>query len=115
MSHDFHVDTTQVDGAVVVAVQGEADLATIPDFADELWKVVDRREPRIVVDLCSIRFIDSKMVELLLAAAARASRADTRIAISCDADNILQILNLCGVDRRVPVRPSLAGALEAIP
>jgi anti-anti-sigma factor len=114
VNHDFRVTSSQVDGTVVVSVVGEADLATVPDFADELWKVVDRREPRIVVDFCKARFIDSRMVELLLSAAARALRSDTRIAISCDADNILQVLNLCGVDRKVPVRPGLPAAIEAI-
>lgn len=114
VSHDFRVTAQQVDGAAVVAVAGDADLATVPDFADELWKVVDRRAPHIVVDLCEARFIDSKMVELLLAAAARASRSDTRVAISCDSGNILQVLSLCGVDRRVPVRPTVAAAISAI-
>jgi anti-anti-sigma factor len=114
MQREFSVEVDRVDGTAVVALIGEADLATVPDFAVHLWRAVDAGEPRILVDLCKTRFIDSKMVELLMQAANRVRLADGRIAISAGTDNILQVLELCGVSRVVEVRDTREAALAAL-
>jgi anti-anti-sigma factor len=84
----FSVAVEHQEGATVIAVEGDADLATVPDFATHLWRSVDDQESPIVIDLSATRFVDSKMVEVLLAAAARVRRYDGRMAIACGTESI---------------------------
>ena len=114
MGDDFSVKLDHVGPVAVVSVVGDADLATVPDFAVHLWRAVDGGESRILVDLCRTRFIDSKMVELLMQAAARVRLGEGEIAISCDVDNIRQVLELCGVDRVVQVSDTRDVAVAAL-
>jgi anti-sigma B factor antagonist len=114
MGDRFSVQTEQVGDVAVLEVEGAADLATVPDFADHLWRAVDDGAPRIVVDLSDARFIDSRMVELLLKAAERVRRQSGRVAICCGGESIRQVLDLCGVSRIVPVRGSREEAIAAL-
>lgn len=110
----FSAEVDNVDGVPVIAVHGDADLATVPGFAAHLWRAVDAGEQRILIDLEDTRFIDSKMVEVLLAAANRMKRRDAKLAISCDTENISRVLELAGVARALPVYRTRAEALDAL-
>jgi anti-sigma B factor antagonist len=110
----FSVAIEREGDVAVVAVHGEADLATVPEFATYLWRVIDAAEPRVLVDLCETRFIDSKMVELLLSAAARVRQYDGAMAIACGSENICRVLELCGVARTIAVRPVRDDALAVL-
>ena len=114
MGDRFTVQADRVGDTAVLAVEGEADLATVPDFADQLWRVVDSGEPRIVVDLSDALFIDSRMVELLLKAAERVRRIGGRVAICCGGESISQVLDLCGVGRVIPVVATREQAIAAL-
>jgi anti-anti-sigma factor len=110
----FSVAVERVGEIVVLAVQGEADLATVPDFAAHLWRAVDAGERRILIDLGETRFIDSKTVEVLLAAAARVRRQEGLMAIACEGESICRVLELCGVKRMLPVCESREQALAEL-
>ena len=114
MGDRFSVHADRVGDVAVLEVEGAADLATVPDFGDHLWRAVDAGEPRILVDLSDARFIDSRMVELLLKAAERVKLQSGRIAICCGGESIRQVLDLCGVSRILPVRASRDEAVAAL-
>jgi anti-anti-sigma factor len=114
MSDRFNVHTERVGDVVVLAVEGAADLSTVPDFAAHLWRAVDAGEECILIDLSDARFIDSRMVELLLKAAERVRRQGGQLAICCGGPEIQQVLDLCGVSRLLPVRPSRDEAFAAL-
>ena len=62
----FSVDlsTRECDGHVVVALRGELDLVDAADVAAALAAAV-AREPRIIVDLAGLEFIDCSGVAAL--------------------------------------------------
>jgi anti-sigma B factor antagonist len=114
MQDRFSVQADRVGDVAVLSVEGAADLATVPDFADHLWRVVDGGEPRILVDLSEAVFIDSRMVELLMKAAERVRRDDGAVAICCGGNGIRQVLDLCGVARIMPVVATREQAIAAL-
>ena len=114
MEDRFSVQSEQVGDVAILEVEGAADLGTVPDFADHLWRALDDGAPGLLVDLSDARFIDSRMVELLLKAAERVRRQGGRVAICCGGESIMQVLDLCGVSRIVPVRPTREEALAAL-
>ena len=111
---DFSVQADRVGDVALLHVEGAADLATVPDFAAQLWRVVDAGEGRILIDLSDTQFIDSRMVELLLSAAERVRRLDGQIAICCGGSAIHQVLDLCGVTRVLPVVATREEAIAAL-
>ena len=114
MEDRFTVHADQVGDVAVLEVEGAADLGTVPDFADHLWRAVDDGAPRLLVDLSDARFIDSRMVELLLKAADRVRLQGGKVVICCGGESIMQVLDLCGVSRIVAVRPTREEALAAL-
>ena len=114
MGERFTVQADRLGDVAVLAVEGEADLGTVPDFAQHLWRALDDGAPRLLVDLSGTLFIDSRMVELLLKAAERVRREDGRVAICCGGDGVRQVLELCGVARIVPVVATREQAIAAL-
>jgi anti-sigma B factor antagonist len=114
MGDRFSVQADRVGDVAVLSVEGSADLATVPDFADQLWRVIDAGAPRILVDLTDALFIDSRMVELLLQAAERVRRTGGEVAICCGGEGVGQVLDLCGVARIVPVVATREQAIAAL-
>jgi anti-sigma B factor antagonist len=59
------------EGATVLRVAGQLDLATADDLADRLRDVLDARTGSIVLDLSGVDFIDSSGLSVLLGAVDR--------------------------------------------
>ena len=114
MGESFSVQTDKVGEAALLSVEGAADLATVPDFASHLWRVIDAGESTVIIDLSETQFIDSRMIELLLSAADRVHRLGGQIAICCGGSDIRQVLDLCGVDRVLPIVATREDAIAAL-
>jgi anti-anti-sigma factor len=56
------------DGATVVALRGEADIATLPAIVDALARVIADRDGNIIVDLAQTAFIDTAALRVVLRA-----------------------------------------------
>lgn len=78
------------DSATVVA-SGEIDVATAPDLRDALYRLVDRGERAVTVDMAAVSFIDSSGLGALVAALKRARQQDGDITV----------VNLHGAARKV--------------
>ena len=69
------------DGAVVLAVGGELDVAAAPGFSERLNDVIRLRHGDLVVDLRRVTFVDSTGLAVLLNALRRLTRARRRMAV----------------------------------
>jgi anti-sigma B factor antagonist len=68
---DACIATDGGEGATVLRVAGQLDLATADDLADRLRDVLDARTGSIVLDLSGVDFIDSSGLSVLLGAVDR--------------------------------------------
>jgi len=59
------ISVSSVDGAPVISLRGEADLATIQAIAGVLAHVISEHESVVVVDLAETAFIDTATIRLL--------------------------------------------------
>jgi anti-sigma B factor antagonist len=62
----FHVSTERLGAGAVVAVEGELDIATLPELERALTRVRSQDLERLVLDLRKLSFMDSMSIELLL-------------------------------------------------
>jgi anti-anti-sigma factor len=99
------------DGVRVVRVVGEVDIS----HEEELRQALQRAGTQgsgIVVDLTECEFIDSSGVRaLLLSRESQDTGAGHEpLAVAASSEQILRILSVMGVDKVIPVRPTLEEA-----
>lgn len=100
----------------VVRVSGEVDMSHEEELRGELRTAVAADAKGIVVDLTECEFIDSSGVRaLLLSRQAQHSEEDSeRLAVAAASDQILRILSVMGIDRVIPIRPTVEEAAAAL-
>jgi anti-sigma B factor antagonist len=109
---DFAVDVDpDFDGAALVQVTGELDLAT----SGELEAALERMPAagRIVIDLTDCDFLDSSGVRVLLAGATRSEAQGGRVVVVAPDPRIRRVLELTGVEDKLTVRETRAAALAS--
>ena len=86
----------------MIRLEGEMDIANAGDVERELLHVEATDALSIVLDLSTLRFIDSTGVRMLLCAYDR-SRADSnRLALLRGTPAVQRVLELTGVVNRLP-------------
>jgi anti-sigma B factor antagonist len=100
----------------VVRVAGEVDMSHEEELTAELQSAVEADATGIVVDLTECEFIDSSGVRaVLLSREAQNSDDGTEhLAVAAASEQILRILSVMGIDRVIPIRPTVEEAASAI-
>ena len=84
MAMAFEIEDRQVDDDThVVAVTGEIDLFTAPEFKQRVSAPIDAGRTRLVVDLTATTFIDSSSLGVLIGAHRRLRRLNGSLVIVC--------------------------------
>jgi anti-sigma B factor antagonist len=104
------------DDVFVVRVTGEVDMSHEEELRGELRTAVAADTRGIVVDLTECEFIDSSGVRALLLSREAQHPEDgaERLAVAASSEQILRILSVMGVDRVIPIRPTVDEAAAAI-
>jgi anti-anti-sigma factor len=102
--------TYQDADSVRVAVSGELDLSSALTFEEELRRIEQNCTPTLLVlDLRSLKFMDSTGLRLILSAHARAVNRGRKLAIVEGGEAVRRIFRLTGVlDRLNFVDPPVA-------
>jgi anti-anti-sigma factor len=100
----------------VVRVRGEVDMSHEEELRGELRTAVAADTRGIVVDLTECEFIDSSGVRALLVSreAQSPKEGDERLAVAASSEQILRILTVMGIDRVIPIRPTVEEAAAAL-
>ena len=104
------------DGVVVVKVRGEVDMSHEEELRAELRRAVASNAEGIVVDLTECEFIDSTGVRALLLSreAQESENGPNSLAVAAASEQILRILSVMGIDRVIPIRPTVEEAAAAV-
>src|SRR3954469_3381275 len=114
MAMEFSASDEQVDATThVVAVRGEIDLFTAPEFKERIHAAIEDGRDLLVVDLSETTFIDSSSLGVLIAAHRRLSLGGGRLVIACDVANVLNTFRITGLDSVLEVVASREQALAA--
>jgi anti-sigma B factor antagonist len=100
------------DGTHIVAVAGEIDLFTAPEFKQRVSAPIDEGRTRVVVDLTETTFIDSSSLGVLIGAHRRLRRLDGSLVIVCSNDAIVKTFRITGLDGVFTIVSSLDEALN---
>src|SRR3954471_19475982 len=112
MAVEFSAWDEQVDESThVVAVRGEIDIFTAPEFKERITGAIDAGRDLVVVDLGATSFIDSSSLGVLISAHRRLSGRDGRLVIACDVPAVLNTFKITGLDAVLEITGSRDEAL----
>ncbi len=101
----FSTEANASDGAVVVRLHGELDMATAPGLTRALGTALDGRPTALAVDLSDLRFLDSTGIRVLITACRRAGTEGCPFVLRAPRRPVLKALRLTGVDRLMVIEP----------
>jgi anti-sigma B factor antagonist len=113
---DLHIATEDAGpGAAVIALTGEVDLHTCPEFKEELLRVIADGSTTVVVDLTGTTFIDSTALGVLIRGVERLRTEGGRLSVVCIDPSMRKIFEVTGLDRVFSIHGSREEALEQVP
>src|SRR4051794_3188415 len=112
MATEFSAWDEQVDDTThVVAVRGEIDIFTAPEFKARISAAIDAGRDLVVVDLGETTFIDSSSLGVLISAHRRLAGRDGRLVIACDVASVLNTFKITGLDGVLEIVPTRGDVL----
>ena len=100
MPIEFAIEEEVVDERThVVAVTGEIDLFTAPEFKQRVAAPIDAGTAHVVVDLTQTTFIDSSSLGVLIGAHKRLKLRDGGLTVVADSPTIASTFKVTGLDR----------------
>ncbi len=114
MSIEFSASDEQVDATThVVAVDGEIDIFTAPEFKERIAGAIDAGREVVVVDLMGTSFIDSSSLGVLISAHRRLTQRGGRLVIACAVPAVLNTFKITGLDAVLELHKDREAALAA--
>jgi anti-sigma B factor antagonist len=83
----------------VIALSGEVDLYTAPEFKQQLVEAITDGARNVVIDLTETTFIDSTALGVLVGGIRRLREVDGELSLVSSDRNITKIFEITGLDR----------------
>jgi anti-sigma B factor antagonist len=113
MAIEFAIEDRRIgDDTHVVAVAGEIDLFTAPEFKQHLSQPIEDGMGRVIVDLTATTFIDSSSLGVLIGAHRRLKQRRGTLIVVCDNEAIVKTFKITGLDGVFTLVRSLDDALD---
>ncbi len=100
--------------ARIVTIAGEFDTAGVEEAEPVLMAASADPDRALVIDLTACDFLDSTAIALIVGAARPLINGQVKIAIAAKPESeVVQILQLTGIDKTIPVLPTAELALQS--
>lgn len=103
---------TWLGEAAVIKLPEEIDISNADQVRDELLSLLNRGPAVLIVDMAETTFCDSAGINALVRAHKRATANDAEIRLVVASPGVERILTITGVDRLIPVHPTVAASLN---
>jgi anti-sigma B factor antagonist len=109
---DLRLRTREVNGAVVIEVDGEVELHCAPQLREELHRVCEGAATCVVVDLSRVSFIDSTGLGVLIGGLKRAREKGT-LSLVCPQQRVKRIFEITGLTQVFTLFDTVDAAIGA--
>jgi anti-sigma B factor antagonist len=110
MGDPLDIEVRTERGVVIAAITGEIDISTVTQLRERLYELADEGGT-LIVDLNRVSFIDSAGLGALVGTARRAAERGGSLLAVCAQPQPRRLLWMTGVDKRIPLTATVAGAL----
>lgn len=108
---EIQVEAAQIvdgDAYTLCRPSGELDAYTVGQFRESLTSLAE--EPRLMIDLSDVPFMDSAGLGALIGGIRRARENEGDVVVLCSRPTLTRLLHTTGFDRIVPVTETLEEA-----
>jgi anti-sigma B factor antagonist len=98
----------------IVALEGEIDLHESPNVRESLRALIDKKTPRIYVDMTDVGYIDSSGLAVLIDAMQRIANYGGKFGLIAIQPAVRTVLEIARLDQVFRVYPDRATAVEAL-
>jgi anti-sigma B factor antagonist len=98
----------------VIALVGQVDLYSAPEFKQRTAEVIEQGKSRIVVDLSRVSFMDSTGLSVLVGALKRLRLVGGALAVVSANEDTLRLFEITGLNASFPIAPSREQAVQAL-
>jgi len=109
---DLTMDTRREGEAVVVALRGEVTVFSSPTLRDQLYKVMDSRPARVVLDLSEVQYVDSSGVATFVEALRQIRSRDGEMVLARVSDRVRGVIEIARLDTLFPMAETVEEALQ---
>ncbi len=110
MGDALDIEVREERGVVIAAVTGEIDISSVAQLRQRLYELADNGGT-LIVDMNRVTFIDSAGLGALVGTAQRAAEHGGSLLAVCAQPQPRRLLWMTGVDKRIPLAATVAGAL----
>lgn len=107
-------DSREHDGAYVVTVSGEVDMATTPHLRSYLNRQLEKTQSLLVIDLRGITFLASSGLAALVETLEAARERNVRLRLVCDSREVVRPLEATGLTELFDIHSDPTEALESV-
>jgi anti-anti-sigma factor len=97
-------------GVVIAVIAGEIDVSNVGQLRERLYELADNGGT-LIVDLNQVAFIDSAGLGALVGTSRRVAEHGGSLLAVCAQPQPRRLLWMTGVDKRIPLSATVAGAL----
>ena len=112
---DFSVAASFVDGQVILALQGEVDVLSAPEFGAFFETMIDRGHRSVVLDLAGLRFMDASGLAVIARGADRLEVTGGTLTIRAPVAMVGRMLDITGFARLVQLEPGQSSYAQVSP
>lgn len=105
--------TAEHDGVPVTVVAGEIDTDSVAPVQAEVCAQLGKHPDALVLDLCSVSFLGSAGLTMLLDAHRLASQGGVSLAVVAGQRQVLRLLAVTELDDVFAIHPTVSAALAA--
>jgi anti-sigma B factor antagonist len=103
-----------IDGVPIARVRDDIDAATVGDIQTQLDGTLGPEAFSLIIDLSRTTYIDSAGIDMLLRLGERLTqRRATLMLVVPPESQLIRLLRLVGLDRAIPVHPTVPEAQRA--
>lgn len=99
----------------IVRLHGDIDLATAPALRERLLNALRPGLRLLILDMSGVSFCDAAGLAVLIGTQRRASALGITLHLAAPRPQVIKVLRITGLDRYLPIHPTLSDALGPAP
>lgn len=110
----LELSTREVEGGVIVAIQGDVDLYSSPDFRKVIISLTDKKVKNILIDLGRVNYMDSSGVATLVEGLQQVGKYKGKLKLFGLDSAVKEVFELSRLDKVFDIYPDEMSALETV-
>lgn len=112
--HRLGLSTRVESRSVIVAIEGELDIATAADLQEHIQSAIKDHGPWLILDMAGLEFMDSSGLNVIINAYRTVRDLGGALALAALNERVNKVVRLVGLHRQVPVHQTVATAVTAM-